>query len=357
VRDLDQSQVPLVVANTKPLTRPPLPSNTGNSSGNPLFIDTFDYAVARTDAGGIAAGGAALTAFTNAGWALVKRLPTDTGSRGWIYTTTSIAGYSGQMPGLSGNGRVLCLEGAPTSSSPAVGSGVNNQTDFYLRYGTAGSANIPGDHWYQFWFYINDSGAEQSRWSDGSKFLYPSPPDDDYPVATGNLPYLWNLGRGSYETDGTAWNNLSYGSSMYAQNRPQYSGSTGADFSGASEYPTNRDKLGSNQVAKTTGYFAANNWYLIKLHFDNSGVQGTYEMWVRSMNGEFQKRAEWIGGVTTDFVFPTVTGHRGGVASVLLPSTWGVANDTDTTNYDAWVYLSDFAIASSEADLPTYGSY
>ena len=321
----------------------------GDSRGNPLFFDDFNYAVNREDAGGLRdPNGLASARFLARGWSSVKREPTDTAG-GFIYTTTSIPGYSGRMPGLSGSGRVLALEGRPTSVAyPRNGL---NQTDFYLQYGGASSTSVPSNIWYQFWFYINDYGTQQSRWGSNTKLIYPSP-NGSYGVPTGQLAYLIQLGSSSYETDGSMPLTLPYNASRYITNRAE----NWADFQRASEYPTNRSKLGPN-VNRNAAVLAPNRWHLIKIHIDHSGPQGTYEMWTRQMGGSWQKLAEWIGGVTPNFLYPTIEAQRAGLQTVRIPTTWGTASSSDTTNYDAWTYMADFAISRRESDLPTYGSY
>ena len=67
-------------------------------------------------------------------------------------------------------------------------------------------------------------------------------------------------------------------------------------------------------------------------------------MWTKPVGGEFTKVADWIGGVTANFTWPiTSSGHK----AMRWPTT--------VNTYDGWMYYDDFVIATTEADLPTYG--
>lgn len=318
-----------------------------------VFFDDFNYQVERS----WTTTGQAGAIFSNAGWSSSKCINGCENGRGaaaYLYTTTSIPGYTGRMPGTSGSGRVLCLEAKPTSIQLANGG--SNQTDFYLQYGRPNSRDVPADVWYQFWYYTLDFGSYASRFSGGNKLIYPSP-NGTYSVPTGMVPYMIILGTSSYETTGVPQFDIGYGSSLYMVNRPQFhdGNQTGADFRNASQYPSTRDMIGTN-LNRTGGYMTANRWYLVKIHVNHSGPQGQYELWLREMGGAWQKVSEWFGGVTPGFSWPTIPDQRAGISTIRVPSTWGKAN-SDPTNYDAWAYMVDFMIARSESDLPVYSSY
>jgi len=91
-------------------------------------------------------------------------------------------------------------------------------------------------------------------------------------------------------------------------------------------------------------YLAEGVWYQIRVHFDLSGAQGTFEMWVRAY-GEtnWTKVTEWIGGVTPDFTWPIPLEHRNGQRVFSMPTT---VDDVDSTTY-----MDDFIMATSVDDL------
>jgi hypothetical protein len=313
------------------------------SPGNPRFFDDFDYIVGRLDSGE-----AKTAAFTAAGWSGIKDETTQPRrASGYIYTVTSIPGYSGQMPGLSGSGRVLALEGLPTTMGiPSYGG---NQTDFYLAYGTAAGpqTNVPGNVWFQFWVYINDYGSQQSHWSNRNKWIYPN--DDGQASGDGTEnAYLISLRPSSQA--GTA---QPRGARSYVVNKIE-SGSGGTVVSNSPEGAT---YIGAN-LAPNDGYIQPGRWELYKIHVDHASVNGRYEVWRRPMGSQsWQKTTEWISGTTPGFTWITQPGLRAGHNMFKIPTTWGTAQTADTTNYDCWVYMADFAMATREADLPTYGSY
>ena len=123
----------------------------------------------------------------------------------------------------------------------------------------------------------------------------------------------------------------------------------GADDQLAEDY--NQWKLGGNLVDGRNGVIIPNQWYLIKMHVDTSGNsslaspgQGVSEMWIRPLGSDWRKTAEWRGGVTPNFVWPI---SDNGNKSIRIPTT--------VAGGDEWMYLDDFAIATSETDLPVYG--
>jgi hypothetical protein len=324
--------------------------------GNPLFIDTFNYVLSKEWP---EAGTLGLEAIQAQGWTVGKFINGTNGISsnpdGYVSTETSIPGYSGTMPGLSGSGRVLRYNPLPTTEA-FPRSGIY-QSEVFLQYGTWPDADLPADCWYQFWIYINNYGSEQSHFAAGNKWFYPAPTNDEWTVSSSNMPYLVNLSKSNFETDGINDENIrdANNAEMYFTIQPQNpSGVYGADFTDAVQYPTNRDKLGPN--LDRLGYLSPNQWYLIKWHFDLSGTQGKWEAWRRTLgNQTWVQQASWIGGVTTGFTWATNPDHRTGLSALRFPETFGkpfVEGD-----YDSWIYVSDFAIATSEADLPVYNAY
>lgn len=313
-----------------------------NNPGSPRFFDDFNYPVGRLDSGA-----AKTAAFGAAGWTAIKDETTrPRGASGYLYTVTSIPGYTGIMPGLSGSGRVLAMEGLPTTMGiPSYGG---NQTDFYLVYGSPSGpqTNVPGNVWFQFWMYINDSGSQRSHWSSRNKLIYPS---DDGTAEGGGTENAYLISIRPSSQHGVS---QPYGASAYVVNKIE-PGNGGTVTSDAPEGPT---YIGANREP-TNGHSQGNRWYLYKIHVDHASVNGRYEVWMRPMGGTWQKTTEWISGVTPGFTWITQPGLRAGHNLFKIPTTWGTAKTDDRTNYDAWVYLADFAMATREADLPTYGSY
>ena len=292
-----------------------------------LFRDNFEYqvdpAVSSTCSRFVSSGG----------WEAYKSINCTGTHRGNIYTVSSIPGYSGSFPGANST-RALLIEQLPYSSS---GGDLNAQTDIYLQFGgpTKPTSYIPANVWIQFWIYINRYGSQMSAKLEG-KFIYPSP-NGNYPA---NPAWLWGTRTLSYRR---FWYETSNPGEQFFTNFPP-----GADDQLAEEW--NQWKLGGNLGTASDGLIVPNNWYLIKMHVDTSGSsplasagQGVSEMWIRPLGSDWRKTAEWRGGVTPSFVWPI---SDSGNKSIRMPTT--------VAGGDEWVYLDDFAIATSEADLPTY---
>lgn len=311
-----------------------------------LLFDDFNYVVNKLDSRETK-----IARFTAAGWTAVKDEQVRPGAAsGYLSTVTSIPGYTGQMPGLSGSGRVLRLEGLPTSMGDFSGPSGSwrNQTDFYLAYGTPGGSqpSVPANVWYQFWIYINDFGTERSHWSNRNKFIYPS--DDGIATADGTEhAYLVSLRPtsqfGAIQDSGPR---------AYVVSRIT-AGNTGVVQSTS---PDGDDYVGAN-LDPANDYSSPNRWYLYKIHVDHASEQGRYEVWRRPMGGSWEKTSEWISGVTPGFTWITQQHLRVGHNMFKVPTTWGTASTNDNSNYDTWVYMADFAVGTREADLPTYSSY
>ena len=109
----------------------------------------------------------------------------------------------------------------------------------------------------------------------------------------------------------------------------------------------NQFKLGQTDVSE---HLESNRWTLVKIHYDTSGKhnsQGIYEAWLKPMDGSWTKVADWKGGMTPDFSWPLdKAGGYGGHGMFRMPTT--------VDKFDSWIYLDDFAMASSEEGLPRY---
>jgi hypothetical protein len=298
-----------------------------------LFSDDFNYIVNKFDSAATKE-----AAFTAAGWSGLKDETTQPGgARGYLSTVASIPGYVGVMPG----GRALKLEGLPTSMAAALGGG--NQTDFYLFYGTAGPVGranpaVPGNVWYQFWIYVDPA----SRWASRNKLIYPS---DDGMASGGGTENSYMVHIRPSNQAGVV---QPYGPNINAVTHIE-----GASIT--SNAPDGAGRLGHNLTA--AGHQLAGGWYLHKIHFDHSQPNGVYETWIRPMGGRWLKTAEWISGVTPGFTWITHENQRVGHNMFKMPTTWGTVDADDRTNYDATIYMDDFAMAASEADLPVYQNY
>jgi hypothetical protein len=68
------------------------------------------------------------------------------------------------------------------------------------------------------------------------------------------------------------------------------------------------------------------------------------------------KTTEYIGGKTIINSAPIsfIPAYNDGFRMMRIPSTFGSTNVNKGDWFDSWTYLDDFAIAGSEAGLPTY---
>jgi hypothetical protein len=299
-----------------------------------LFFDDFEYVADRHPASGDAF-------ITEGGWDSFKDMRTSANAGGYLYTATSIPGFAGPFPGARSN-RVLCIESRVGTEAPEVSEGWW-QTDFYLRYGDEGTAvpgHVPPNLWVQFWMYQNDFGEQASRYNRSDKWIYPT--RGNFPAGENDLSWLLILGTASWEPS-----NVELGSSPDRFIRVQ---GHLADFTAASEYPTNASKLGPN--LDQNGFVARNAWRLVKIHLDTSGEQGVFEAWMRGVGGAWSKVSEWIPGVTPNFSWPIAAPDRVGHRMFAMPTTMNRA--ANSGGGDSWTYLDDFALATSEAALPQY---
>lgn len=297
----------------------PLCWNT--ASAQLLFLDTFEYSATR---------GASNTPSIfqqQGGWDGAKH-----NSTGYLYTTPSIPGYAGQLPGINST-NVLVIESLAGSS--------HSQTDFYLQYGNPENAgyddHVPGNVWFQFWIYPARSGNQQTGFHSREKFIYPCA--SAYPCNSGK--WLWMLGNASYEP----YNSTITNGNAYIFSRDNQVGTV--SYSLADEW--NASKIGQTNINE---YIAANRWTLVKIHYDTSGANGSYEAWLRPLGGNWTKVAEWIGGVTPNFTWTIPAAHQGGHRAIRMPTTLPAANSAGTE--DAWIYMDDFAISTTESSLPVY---
>jgi PKD repeat protein len=293
------------------------------------FFDDFEYTIDRdnsSDPTGID------NAFVNqGGWHRAKAVNITGSHNGYLYTVDDIPGYSGPFPG-SNSAKVLAMEALPGS--------MGSQTDFYLQYGDGNTPDtVPADVWFQFWIYSNYYDAPQdindqlSTYENRFKFIYPC--NSSYPCTEGNLKWLNTLG---YTTAEPFWGNT--------DNRELFM-TTIDPYANYINYhqaaPENRFKLGQTDLSEN---ITPNRWTLVKIHYDTSDTSGTFEAWMKPLNGSWVKVAEWIDGVTSDFSWTIPAGDVGGHRVFRMPTT--------VDDVDSWIYLDDFAMATLEANLPGY---
>ena len=304
-----------------------LTGSVSTQTPQPIIFDRFEYAVDRnvTDKA---------TSFRAAGWSGVKSEPFQNGN-GWLYTVTSIPGFSGPFPG--GGSRVLAMEARPATEG--------FQTDFYLSLGGSENA-VPGDVWFQFWLYPQNSGTQQSRWSNRNKFLYVT--REGYPSHNHN----WMLSDSNYTynpLNSTPWGTPSSG--QFVWQLASASGGSSLQYTGPGSDPSRTDIVGPQTVSE---WMRPNRWTLVKMHFNTNGDQGVWEMWLRAYGTPtWTKVADWKGGVTPGFQWKIPSGQRGGHRELRMPTTVGNANPA-SPQYEYWLYMDDFAMATSEGALRVY---
>lgn len=307
-----------------------------NAHAELIFFDDFEYSVGREDAD-------ANTIFINTGgWSYVKTQQSYGSGKGYLYTSTSIPGFDGSFPGTSSS-RVLVIEALPET--------MEGQTDFYLQLGEGQSSEyddyIPGDVWFQFWAYPNYYGDQLSRWRSDDKFFYmcnTSYPCHSHTWMLCNGPSSWNPNMGDnplgHPSDGEF--NWLLRNAVGVSNINYSLVESGEDMCG----PTD-----------STEWMKPNRWTLVKLHMNTSSTSGnSFEAWLKPYGGEWTKVSEWIGGVTPNFTWTIPSGSEGGHRVLRMPTTVG-STPAKAEWYDSWLYIDDFAVASSEQDLPTYSDY
>lgn len=292
-----------------------------------IFFDNFEYIVDRSDPN-------ANRIFIEQGrWTGAKTMQSQSpGARGYLYTVNQIPGFNGTFPGNNSQ-RILAMEALPHT--------LRFQTDFFLQYGIGADPAyenaIPSNVWFQFWIYINHHGEQRSQ-IDAGKLIYPC--DTAFPCRTNK----WLLTFGSWSQP-PRYKSLGNPSKKGAFLQHPASGSP---IVNPSADPDNRWKFGQTN---TSQFMAANRWTLVKIHLDTTTESAVYEAWMRPQGGTWTKVSEWIDGVSPrGFVWRnTPGGHR----VIRMPTTIGHA-DPKRRSYDSWIYMDDFAMARTEAGLPTY---
>jgi len=301
-----------------------------------IFYDGFEYEVKRDERN-------AQPAFISQGkWSGVKSQNSRGKGLGYLYTVDRIPGYAGPLPGRNSK-RVLAME--------ARSKTFHGQTDFYLQYGNRrGPADqVPGNVWFQFWLYVNyyDDPQDQEDQLSGfgrGKFIYPSV-DGNYPT---HPVWLLCVGRSSHvllkDHDKPFFAKVASHDLLL-----QMPVEGGAEIKKAAPY--NRWKLGQTSLDER---IVANRWTLVKVHIDTSTTSGRYEAWMKPLGGNWVKVVEWVDGVTSDFSWTIPEEKVGGYKVLRMPTTHGGFGERAKDNRDSWIYMDDFAMASSEDALPKY---
>ena len=264
------------------------------------------------------------------GWTHVKTQQNRPGAHGYLYTTTTIPGFTGTFPG--GGSRVLAMEALPGQ--------LGGQTDFYLGMGNGSSASfantIPGDVWIQFWIYVLRDATHPSEFGSRDKFLYPC--NSDY----GCHSHTWMVmaGPGTYRpSDGLPLGNPSKGEFFWVTRAAD---GVSAIVNNTGD-PDTRGNIGPTSIQE---WVKPNRWTLVKMHFDTTRTSGNrWEVWLKPQGRATVKVAEWIGGVTRGFTWNIPAASVGGHRVMRMPST---------VDHNFWIYMDDFVIAHTEAALPVY---
>lgn len=316
-----------------------------NNPGNPLFFDDFDYVVGRNDSSAVKQ-----AAFLGAGWTRIFDEMTNPGSsQGFISTASSIPGYSGSIPSTSG--RMLRLEAT-------VGT-VGIQNDLHVQLGNGTDGDIPANVWLQHWVYINHSGAELSDFINiRNKWLYPKfGASSGYPTPTADTAWLCDMGNARFQGNTTFTSPTPGAMTFRTHAEPGTGGNraymTDQAASGNSQQMTPRDLATENDH-----WLFPNTWYLVKYNFDVAQNPGSHRIWWREYGqhvaGFGSPRSQWIEGTTSGFTYDTYAQDQLGAKFLRMPVTVGTTGGSGANYY---IYQSDFAMAASESDLPTYGSY
>lgn len=296
-----------------------------------VFMERFEYAVGRSDPN-------AAQIFTGNGWSHVKTQQSHSGNaNGYLYTVSSIPGFSGSFPGTNST-RVLAIEALPGS--------MQGQTDFYLALGNGSSAafddHIPGDVWFQFWIYPQNYGSQLSRYGTRNKFIYAC--NGSYPCSS----QLWMLSQGAPTYNRS--NLFPLGDPARGEFFMNVSSASGpSDLVNLNAEESNQDMIGPTNM---TDWMRPNRWTLVKMHFNTTSTTGnSWEMWVRPYGGAWTKTSEWIGGRTPGFRWDIPSASVGGHREIRMPTTIG---SPTSQWYDYWMYMDDFAMATTEQDLTVY---
>lgn len=236
------------------------------------------------------------------------------------------------------------------------------QGDVELAIGDSSSAAyngyIPADVWFQVALYINNTGSEVTNITANRpmKFWYPCT-NGAYPCQSGGS-YNYFLLQTIKNTSGapfcdTSLNSVTDGS-MYLflrDNDPTNSSPAWAGNGPVCGLPDNY--LGQTSL---TEYIRPGRWNIIKVHANFTSASGAnFEAWIAPLGGSFTKVMNWISGTTIEgynFTW-TYSAGDGSHRAVALLTSHPV---NVSTGVDSYMYLDDYYVATSEADLPVYSA-
>jgi hypothetical protein len=239
---------------------------------------------------------------------------------------------------------------------------LNGQTDFYLQLGSPEGpiGQIPANHWFQFWVYANNYGQEQSRFSEG-KWIYPNRATF-YPATEDNDGYVYMFGLAK-RSKTTLYADPCPGGDSVGCDRTYINTGWYANSGGVNNHIAYQNTTFGPNLS-TEPPIMPNTWTLVKLHVDLSGTdpraapgQAVYEQWIRRQgSSQWIKTTEYIGGVTVVNNLPIAftPEFTDGFRMFRIPTTIGETNNSKGDWFDFWLYLDDFVLATSEADLPVY---
>lgn len=336
--------------------------STPQPTGTIIHRDDFEYVANRVDEGYTAGNNPFIT---QGGWSWAKSMQyAEPGSLAYLYTTTSIEGYTGPMP--SGN-RVLAFN--------QLSGTYTGQTDSYLRFGddyTEGVSNpsqldtIPGDIWFQMWIYPQNYGSEVG-YTRAGKFLYPSRAYGTVSVGDADgAAWLADFGSYNYPPLEIMPNTARHDLYLYSRSEfGAYEAGTGIYHpEWAQWYWTGTTSADQDIFGQTVNRpIRQNEWNLIKIHIDmDQPNTGSYEAWIRSYGEQsWTKIVEWIDGASVGDGVVNINPNLHvdgsyGHASFKLFTTFGYdsSDARSSTNTDSWIYIDDIVVATSEDALPVY---
>jgi hypothetical protein len=211
---------------------------------------------------------------------------------------------------------------------------------------------------------MNYSGSQLSAARNDTKFLYVS--NDSYP--SHNHMWMGSLGTntaGLYSavemagTPGNTLPNISQAiSNVSSPFKTAYVDPGGDTAKRAWLGCGNTDGSVRSDTDPNTGIVAVNRWTLVKQHFNtnNASIGNAYEVWLRAYGrASFTKVAEFISGTTPDFTW-TISNGTDSLGRAVGPGGHRALRMPTTGRANYWMYMADFAIATSESALPVYGN-
>lgn len=227
---------------------------------------------------------------------------------------------------------------------------------------TGGSAGyLPADFWFQIALYINNTGSEVTNITASRPFKFFYPCEGSYPCPAtwpGSGAYMYFLLQTIKNTSGaplcdTSLNSLTDGS-MYLFLRDNTVNASSPVWDGNGPVCGLPDNyLGQTSIAE---WIKPGRWNIIKVHGNfTSSTGANFEAWIGPKGGTLVKVMNWISDTTIEgyaFDWNYAVGD-GSHTNVTLFTSHPV---NVALGVDSFMYIDDYYIATSESDLPTYGS-